>query len=168
MLKIRLIPFPSWTALFGSSGSVTAIAMFWIVLLEFGTSVTWHQTLPFYRLSQCHFLLGFAENSSKPSALHGLPHNTCPWQSEGLVGTAVLPEVLDKTWGLLQDHGRWIAPWMLVRYKESYLSSDSSVSSEIGGNQSWYSSSEWMGMQLDINGGQMGPCTTCESRLCTE
>ena len=44
------------------------------------------------------------------------------------MGAAVLPEVLDKTWGLLQEHGRWFAPRTLARYKEGYLSCDSNQS----------------------------------------
>lgn len=44
------------------------------------------------------------------------------------MGAAVLPQVMDKTWRVLQEHGRWFAPKTLARHKESYLSSDSSQS----------------------------------------
>lgn len=129
MLKIRLIPFPFWLALFGSSGSITEIATSWIVLLGFGTSVTWHQTLPFYGPSQCHFLLGFAERCAKSSALPGLPHTTCA------LGRCRLWWELQSSLRFWMEHG--------VSYrnmgdsshlgcsrgnKESYLSSDSSQS----------------------------------------
>lgn len=49
-----------------------------------------------------------------------------PQQIETLVGAAVLPEVLDKTLGLLQEFGCWFAPKMLLRYEESNLSPESS------------------------------------------
>jgi len=62
------------------------------------------------------------------SSVQLAPHHVHLQQMEALVGAAVLPEVLGKTWDLLQEHGRWFAPRMLVRYEESYVSSDSSQS----------------------------------------
>lgn len=49
-----------------------------------------------------------------------------PQETEILVGAIVLPEVLDKTLGLLQECGSWFAPEMLPRYEESNLSPESS------------------------------------------
>lgn len=60
------------------------------------------------------------------SALTNLSHIVHPQQTEILVGVIVLPEVLDKTLGLLQECGSWFAPKMLPRYEESNVSSESS------------------------------------------